>query len=64
MDKVVHFEFPFDDKARAMKFYSECFGRKLMDMPEMQYVMASSVEVDEMQMPKEPGAISSFGVVE
>lgn len=58
MDKVVHFEIPFDDKARAMKFYSECFGWKLMDMPEMQYVMASSVEVDEMQMPKEPGAIN------
>ena len=55
MDKVVHFEIPFDDKARAMKFYSECFGWKLMDMPEMQYVMASSVEVDETQMPKEPG---------
>ena len=58
MDKVVHFEIPFDDKTRAMKFYSECFGWKLMDMPEMQYVMASSVEVDEMQMPKEPGAIN------
>lgn len=23
MDKVVHFEIPFDDKKRAMKFYSE-----------------------------------------
>ena len=54
----MHFEIPFDDKARAMKFYSECFGWKLMDMPEMQYVMASSVEVDETQMPKEPGAIN------
>jgi predicted enzyme related to lactoylglutathione lyase len=26
MNKVVHFEIPFDNKARAMKFYSETFG--------------------------------------
>jgi uncharacterized protein len=58
MDKVVHFEIPFDDKARAMKFYADCFGWKLTDMPEMQYVMASSVEVDETQMPRERGAIN------
>jgi predicted enzyme related to lactoylglutathione lyase len=33
MDKVVHFEIPFDDKQRAMKFYQECFGWRLADMP-------------------------------
>jgi predicted enzyme related to lactoylglutathione lyase len=27
-------------------------------MPEMQYVMASTTDVDEQQMPKEPGAIN------
>jgi predicted enzyme related to lactoylglutathione lyase len=58
MDKVVHFEIPFDDKARAMKFYTETFGWRLMDMPEMSYVMASTVDVDEQQRPKEPGAIN------
>jgi predicted enzyme related to lactoylglutathione lyase len=58
MDKVVHFEIPFDDKARAMKFYAECFGWNLMHMPEMQYVMAGTVDVDEKQMPKEAGAIN------
>jgi predicted enzyme related to lactoylglutathione lyase len=58
MDKVVHFEIPFDDKARAMKFYSDCFGWQLTDMPEMNYVMASTAEVDETQMPKERGAIN------
>src|ERR671929_237299 len=34
MDKIVHFEIPFDDKKRAMKFYSEAFGWKLTDMAE------------------------------
>jgi predicted enzyme related to lactoylglutathione lyase len=58
MDKVVHFEIPFDDKARAMKFYSEVFGWKLTDMPQMEYVMALSTAVDDRQMPKEPGAIN------
>jgi predicted enzyme related to lactoylglutathione lyase len=58
MDKVVHFEIPFDNKNRAMKFYGDCFGWKLADMPEMSYVMASTVDVDERHMPREPGAIN------
>ncbi len=58
MAKVVHFEIPFDDKPRAMKFYAETFGWRLMDMPEMNYVMAYSVDVDERHMPKEVGAIN------
>lgn len=58
MDKVVHFEIPFDDKARATRFYSEVFGWKLTDMPQMEYVMAVSTELDDKQMPKEPGAIN------
>lgn len=58
MDKVVHFEIPFDDKARAVKFYSEAFGWKMTDFPEMNYVMAHSSAVDEQQRPTEPGAIN------
>jgi predicted enzyme related to lactoylglutathione lyase len=58
MDKVVHFEIPFDDKQRAMKFYTDAFGWQLKDMPEMNYVMASTVAVNDQQMPKEPGAIN------
>jgi hypothetical protein len=58
MDKVVHFEIPVDNKQRAMKFYTDCFGWQLMDMPEMDYVMARTADVDERQMPKEPGAIN------
>jgi hypothetical protein len=58
MDKVVHFEIPFDDKGRAMKFYTEAFDWKLTDFPEMNYVMAHSSAVDEKQQPTEPGAIN------
>ena len=58
MAKVVHFEIPFDDKARAMKFYADVIGWKLTDIPEMSYVMAETVATNESQMPKEPGAIN------
>ena len=58
MAKVVHFEIPFEDKERAMKFYAKTFGWQLTDMPQMSYVMARSVDVDERQMPREPGAIN------
>lgn len=58
MAKVVHFEIPFDDKQRAMKFYADTFGWQLADMPQMDYVSAQSVAVDENHMPKEPGAIN------
>ena len=58
MDKVVHFEIPFDDKKRAMKFYAEAFDWKLTDMPEMSYVVAETVAVNEKQTPSEPGAIN------
>jgi uncharacterized protein len=58
MDKVVHFEIPFENKQRAMKFYSETFGWQLTEMPQMNYVIASTVEVDDKHMPKESGAIN------
>ena len=58
MDKVVHFEIPFDNKERAMKFYSESFGWQLQDMPVMNYVMANTVNVGEDYRPTEPGAIN------
>ena len=57
MDKVIHFEIPFDDKARAMRFYGEVFRWKLTDMPEMKYVVAESFAQGEA-MPKESGAIN------
>jgi predicted enzyme related to lactoylglutathione lyase len=58
MNKVVHFEIPFDDKERSQKFYSEVFGWKMTDFPEMNYTGVGTVETDENQMPKEAGAIN------
>ncbi|HYN09826.1 MAG TPA: VOC family protein [Vicinamibacterales bacterium] len=58
MDKVVHFEIPFENKQRAMTFYSQAFGWQLMDMPQMDYVVAQTVATDDKHMPKEPGAIN------
>ena len=58
MDKVVHFEIPFDDKNRAMKFYADAFGWQLTDMAGMDYVMAETTPIGENRMPTEPGAIN------
>ena len=58
MAKVVHFEIPFDNKARAMKFYADTFGWNLQEMPEMSYVMATTVDVGSDMRPKEAGAIN------
>ena len=58
MDKVVHFEIPFDDAARAQKFYKSVFGWKITEVPEMNYHMVHTVDIDENRMPKEAGAIN------
>jgi hypothetical protein len=58
MDKVVHFEIPFDDKERALKFYSGIFGWKFNDIPEMNYVLAFSAETDKNNMVTEKGVIN------
>jgi uncharacterized protein len=58
MDKVVHFEIPFDDKGRAMKFYQSAFDWKLTDMPQMSYVMAETAAAGESPTATQPGAIN------
>ena len=58
MDKVVHFEIPADDMARAKKFYQDMFGWELVDIPGMEYVIAHTVAVDKDNMPLEPGVIN------
>jgi uncharacterized protein len=58
MDKVVHFEIPYDDKERAANFYSEIFGWKLLDIPEMDYTLIHAAQVDENNMVIEKGAIN------
>jgi predicted enzyme related to lactoylglutathione lyase len=58
MDKVVHFEIPFDNKSRALKFYSSIFGWEMIDVPDMSYVMVRAAETDENHMVSEKGAIN------
>jgi predicted enzyme related to lactoylglutathione lyase len=58
MGKVVHFEIPADDVARAKEFYSSAFDWTLQDMPGMDYTIIQTVDVDDRQMPTEPGAIN------
>ena len=56
--RIVHFEVPYDDGERARTFYREAFGWNLMEMPEMDYTMASTGPVDDQAMPSEPGFIN------
>jgi len=58
MDKVVHFEIPAENMARAKKFYSSVFGWETEDVPGMEYSMVHTVETGEDRMPKEKGAIN------
>lgn len=59
MNNVVHFEIPAEDLARAKKFYKSVFGWGLEDVPNMEYVMVRTTEVDEKtRMPKHPGSIN------
>jgi len=58
MNKVTHFEIPFDDQARAQKFYSEVFGWEINQFPNMDYWMVSTCKCDQNMMPTEPGAIN------
>lgn len=58
MQKVVHFEIPVKDMAKAKKFYGGIFNWQLNELPEANYTLVNTVAVDENQMPKESGAIN------
>ena len=55
---VSHFEVPFEDLDRAKEFYSSVFGWNFVDVPDIDYTMVYSVDVDEKQMPVKSGAIN------
>jgi predicted enzyme related to lactoylglutathione lyase len=46
MDKVVHFEIPSDDMARAQKFYEQVFGWHIVSMPKMRYAILHTGPTD------------------
>jgi uncharacterized protein len=60
MNPVVHFEMPYDDAERLVKFYAQAFGWQMnklgKDMGD--YVLAGTTETDENRMVKRPGAIN------
>jgi uncharacterized protein len=57
MDKVVHFEVPFDDADRAHTFYREAFGWQLNSMPDMGYTLVTTTPTGDAG-PTEPGGIN------
>ncbi len=58
MNKVSHFEIPFDDQTRAQKFYQDVFGWQINKFADMDYWIATTCKCDENMMPTEPGAIN------
>jgi len=59
MDKVSHFEIPYDDQERAQKFYQDVFGWQINKFPDMEYYLATTCDTDPKTMePTEPGAIN------
>jgi len=61
MYSVVHFELPFQDRDRAVDFYTKAFGWKANKLgPEMgNYVTVETGETDpETLVPSQPGAIN------
>jgi uncharacterized protein len=61
MDKVVHFEIPVDDEARAKSFYGSVFAWGLNDADMgggVTYTTVTTTAIDEQNLPTEPGAIN------
>src|SRR4051812_32535498 len=60
INSVVHFELGYNDKNRAIDFYSKTFGWDCQTLgPEMGgYVLAHTAETDKDGMIKKPGAIN------
>ena len=59
MDRVCHFEVPFEDKERSEKFYSSVFGWQITPAPgDMPYVFAITTPVNDHHQPEKPGGIN------
>jgi predicted enzyme related to lactoylglutathione lyase len=58
MDKVIHFEVPFDDGERATTFYHEAFGWGINSMPQMQYSLVTTTPTDDSGNLTEVGGIN------
>lgn len=60
INPVVHFEMPYENHERLIKFYSQTFGWQMQKMGEEMgdYVTAATTETDENRMVKIPGTIN------
>ena len=60
MNPVVHFEMPYEDRARAARFYEQAFGWSTQPLgPEMgQYLLAHTGPVGADGRPTQPGTIN------
>ncbi len=59
MNKVSHFEIPYEDQERAQKFYEEVFGWEINKCSAEGYYLAFTTKSDpNTMMPSEPGAIN------
>ena len=60
MNPVVHFEMPYENPQRLLKFYAQAFGWEMQMLgKEMgDYVLAATTETDNSGMVKRPGAIN------
>ena len=60
MDPVVHFEMPYENPERLVKFYTQAFGWRMQKLGKdmSDYVVAATTETDENNMIKKPGAIN------
>lgn len=64
MSKVVHFEVPAGDMARAAKFYEEIFGWHMVDMPEMHYAVAHTGPTDDKTGMTQANGFINGGIME
>ena len=55
--RVVHFEIPYDDGARAGAFYRDLFGWQLQDVPGMDYTLVTTGPTGERGA-SEPGFVN------
>lgn len=56
--RVVHFEIPADEPARAEDFYRSAFGWEINSMPGMEYALLGTTPTDEQGVPTQAGAIN------
>ena len=60
MNPVVHFEMPYENRERLVKFYTQTFGWQMQKLSKAMgyYVTAATTETDKNRIAKRPGAIN------